>query len=315
MRLIGTLNKEPEALRFAAHLVTEGIQAHAEIDRDNWAIWVRDENRVVEAKGALDDFRRDPDAPVYRGAERAAESLRREETRRDEEAKKNIVNMGSKWKIGGVKRKKPLILTLIVISILVAMGSKMGNDRQGSVLRTLMFRDGQHENDFSVDWTTTEAKLIDISKGEVWRTITPIFIHFGGMHLIFNMIMVFQLGSLVEDRRGTVRMGLMVLTVAIVSNLFQALVPANLGGGVHFGGMSGVLYGIFGYLFIKSRWEPELGMRIPQSTVIILLGWMLLGFFGVLDQLLGGNIANWAHGIGFATGVVIAAVPIVLRSK
>ena len=81
------------------------------------------------------------------------------------------------------------------------------------------------------------------------------------------------------------------------------------------GGMSGVLYGIFGYLFIKSRWEPELGMRIPQSTVVILLAWMLLGFSGVLGDMIGVNMANWAHGIGFLTGVVIAAVPLVLRAK
>jgi GlpG protein len=107
----------------------------------------------------------------------------------------------------------------------------------------------------------------------------------------------------------------MVLTIAIVSNVVAALVPIDMGGSLRGGGMSGVLYGVFGYLFIKSRWEPELGMRIPQSTVIILLAWMLLGFTGVLDQLIGGHMGNWAHGIGFLTGVVIAAVPLVLRSK
>jgi GlpG protein len=315
MRLIGTLDKEPEAHRFTAHLVTEGIQAHAEFDSDSWAIWVRDENRIHEAKDALDDFRRDPDASVYQGAERAAEALLREETRRNEQAQRNVVTMRGKWKSGGAGRKKPLILTLIVISVVVAMGSNMGGDKQGSVLRTLMFRDVQNLNKPNVDWNTLDAKLINIKQGELWRTITPIFIHFGPMHLIFNMIMVYQLGSLVEDRRGTVRMALMVLTIAIVSNLFQALVPQDWGGGVYFGGMSGVLYGIFGYLFIKSRWEPELGMRIPQSTVVILILWMLLGFSGVLDELIGGNIANWAHGIGFITGVVIAAVPLALQSK
>ena len=92
--------------------------------------------------------------------------------------------------------KKPLILTLIVISVIVAMGSSMGEDRRGSVLRTLMFRDVQHENDRNVDWDTLDAKLIDIKGGEVWRSITPIFIHFSAMHLVFNMIMVYQLGSL-----------------------------------------------------------------------------------------------------------------------
>ena len=315
MRLIGTLDKEPEAHRFAAHLVTEGIQAHAELDRDSWAIWVRDENRVREAKDALDDFRRDPDASSYRGAERAAESLRREGIRRNEQAQKNVVIMRGKWKGGGVSRKKPLIMTLMIISVVVFLGSNMGMNKQGSVLRTLMFRDIQHENDRTVDWTTPEARLIDIKQGELWRVITPIFVHFSPMHLIFNMFMVYQLGSLVEDRRGTLMMALIVLAIAIVSNLFQALVPIRWEGGVNFGGMSGVLYGIFGYLFVKSRWEPELGMRIPQSTVVILILWMLLGIFGVLEEMLGLHIANWGHGIGFLTGVVIAAVPLVLRGK
>lgn len=315
MRLIGTLDKEPEAIRFAAHLVTEGIQAHAELENGSWAIWVRDENRVHEAKDALDDFRRDPDASKYRGAERAAEAVRREEIRRNELAQKNLHSMRGKWQRGGAGRKKPLIMTMIVISVIVAMGSNMGQDRQGSVLRTLMFRDAQHLNTPGIDWDSVDAKLIDIRRGELWRAITPIFIHFGAMHLVFNMIMVYQLGSLVEDRRGTLQIGLMVLAIAIVSNLFQALVPGQWGGSANFGGMSGVLYGIFGYLMIKSRYQPELGMRIPQSTVIILIAWMLLGFFNVLKEFMGLDVANWAHGIGFLTGVVIALVPLALRRE
>lgn len=313
MRLIGTLDKEPEAHRFTAHLVTEGIQALTELDHGNWAIWVRDENRVDEAKDALDDFRRDPNAARYRGAERAAEAVRREEIRRNEQARKNVQTMRGKWQSGG--RRKPLILTLIVISVLVAMGSNMGRDRQGSVLRTLLFIDIQHLNTPGIDWDSLDAKLIDLKRGQLWRAITPIFVHYGAMHLVFNMIMVYQLGSLVEDRRGTLRLGIMVLTIAIVSNLFQALVPFKWGGGMLGGGMSGVLYGIFGYLWIKSRYAPELGMYIPQSTVVILMAWMLMGFFNVLKDLMGLDVANWAHGIGFLTGVIIAAVPLALRRK
>ncbi len=314
MRLIGTLDKEPDAHRFAAHLLTAGIQAHAELDNGSWAIWVRDENRIREAKDALDDFRRDPAASRYRGAERAAETIRREEIRRNEEASRKIVSMRGKWKSGSGARKKPLVLTLIAISVIVAMGSSLGEDKRGAVLRTLLFVDIEHMNDRSIDWSTLDAKLIDIKQGEVWRTITPIFVHYGAMHLVFNMIMVYQLGSLVEDRRGSLRMALMVLTIAIVSNLFQALVPLAWGGGLLAGGMSGVLYGIFGYLWVKSSFQPELGMRIPQSTVIILMLWMFLGFSNAFASM-GIHMANWAHGIGFVTGVLIAAAPLALRGK
>jgi len=315
MRLIGTLDKEPEAHRFAAHLVTEGIQAHAEPDNGSWAIWVRDENRVVEAKDALDDFRRDPTSPVYRGAERAAEAVRREEVRRSEQARKNVQTMRGQWRTGSAGRKKPLIMTLIAISVVVALGSSMGNAEQGSVLRTLLFIDVQHFNAPDFDPNSLDGKLIDIKRGELWRTITPIFVHYGTMHLAFNMIMLYQLGSLVEDRQGTLRMGLMVLAIAVVSNLFQALVPVAWGGGLLGGGMSGVVYGIFGYLWIKSRYQPELGMRIPQSTVVILMAWMLLGIFNVLKEFLDMDIANWAHGIGFLVGVIIAAAPLAVRRR
>jgi len=315
MRLIGTLDKEPEANRFTAHLLTEGIQSHAELDNGSWAIWVRDENRVLEAKDALDDFRRDPTATAYRGVERAAEAVRREEVRRNEMARKNVVTMRGKWKGGGAARKKPLIMTLIVISVIVALGSSMGADQEGSVLRSLLFVDVELLKMPGVDWTSLDARLTNIKQGELWRTITPIFVHYGPMHLVFNMIMVYQLGSLVEDRRGTLRLGLMVLAIAIVSNLFQALVPIDWGGSPTAGGMSGVLYGIFGYLWVKSSCEPELGMRIPQSTVIILVVWMLLGIFNVLKLYLNMNIANWAHGIGFLTGVVIAGLPLLVRKK
>ncbi len=314
MRLIGTLEKEPEANRFAAFLVTQGIQAHAEADAGRWAIWVRDENRIQDAKEALSEFRRDPTADAYRGVERTAESIRREEIRRNEEIQRKFVSMRGKWKRGGTGRKKPIILTLIAISVVVAMGSSLGQDRRGSVMRALLFVDIEHMNDPSIDWSTLDAKLIDIKQGEVWRTITPIFVHYGAMHLVFNMIMTYQLGSLVEDRRGSLRMALMVLAIAIVSNLFQALVPNQWGGGLLAGGMSGVLYGIFGYLWVKSSFQPELGMRIPQSTVIILVLWMLLGFSNAFASV-GINIANWAHGIGFLTGVVIAAAPLALRTR
>ena len=44
MRQVGSLSSEADAHRFAAYLVTQGVEAHAEEDGDAWAIWVRDEN-------------------------------------------------------------------------------------------------------------------------------------------------------------------------------------------------------------------------------------------------------------------------------
>ena len=46
-----------------------------------------------------------------------------------------------------------------------------------------------------------------LAKGELWRVITPIFGHFDGLHLIFNMIMFFQFGALIESLKGTAWLG------------------------------------------------------------------------------------------------------------
>ena len=61
MRQIGSLPQERDAQRFAAYLVTLGIDSHAEQDSDEWAIWVRDENRIDEAREEFESISRRPE--------------------------------------------------------------------------------------------------------------------------------------------------------------------------------------------------------------------------------------------------------------
>jgi GlpG protein len=68
-----------------------------------------------------------------------------------------------------------------------------------------------------------------------------------------------------------------------------------------FGGMSGVLYGLFGFAWMKSRFDPQSGFYISPSTVTWLMGWYVLCMLGVF-----GGVANWAHGFGLFSGVLFA---------
>ena len=115
MRQIGSLTKQLDAERFAAYLVTQGIHAHSEADGDEWAVWVRDENQVAEAKEALEDYRRNPERSTYRGVERAAENLLREEAQKRDAARKNVVEMRGRWGRAGSNRRRPLTITIIVL--------------------------------------------------------------------------------------------------------------------------------------------------------------------------------------------------------
>jgi GlpG protein len=310
MRQIGRLDLEREAERFAAYLVTQGIEAHAEEDGDGFAIWVRDENRIDEARKAFNDFRYEPDNSRYHGAERAAESIRREEVQKRLEAQKNLIEMRGRWKSAHPPQKAPLTFTLIALSVLVTLFGGFGRAGQGDNKKGFGATINQELSFVSDrDYTKSESDpLGSIEKGELWRTITPIFIHLAPLHLIFNMIMFFQFGRLLESMYGTARFAVAVLVIAILSNVAQAVFPASLGGYPFFGGMSGVVYGLFGYAWVRSVFDPSSGFRLSQVTIIVLMGWLFLCMTPAV-----GRVANVAHVVGLIAGAAFAYLSLLLR--
>ncbi len=76
--------------------------------------------------------------------------------------------------------------------------------------------------------------------------------------------------------------------------------------------MSGVIYGLFGYVWMKSKFDPHAKMFIPPSTVVLLLAWLLLCWSGVLDKSIG-QVANWAHTVGLIIGIIIGLAPVAWR--
>ncbi len=306
MRQIGSLPHERDAQRFAAYLVTQGIDAQAEPDSDNWVIWARDENRIDQAREEFDIFRVDPNDDRYRGAEREAEKIRRETVQRRQAAQKNVVEMRGRWKSPNlVARHAPLTATMIALSILVTLFGGFGRATKGiggTINRELFFVDGK---DYLL---SNHNPLASVAKGELWRAITPIFIHLEVLHLVFNMIMFFQFGRLAEATRGTVWFAVAVLLIAVASNVAQAVAPDTLGGSPMFGGMSGVVYGLFGYVWMKSIFDPQSGFRLSQMTVIILMGWLVLCMTGKM-----GNVANVAHVVGLVAGAAFGYLPAMVR--
>jgi GlpG protein len=317
MRQIGILPSQRDAERFAAWLATQNIDAQTEPDGAGWAIWVRDEDLVPQARQALAEFQANPAAEKFQTARRRPT----ENAAAPPRPAPSVIVMRDRWQQHpGEVRRSPMVLLMILTTVLVAIltyDDTFGEGRRGrpgAALRTLLFCDPLQP----IAPNGTFDVWANVRKGEVWRLVTPIFIHFGWVHLILNMLWLHSFGGPVEDRRGSLFFLAMVLVVAVVSNAAQAVETAWRGSAL-FGGMSGVDYGLLGYVVVKSRTDPRERYFVAPGTTFIALLWLVLcilreipPFSDVLARSIP-PIANSAHVAGLIAGAALAWLPLPLR--
>lgn len=153
------------------------------------------------------------------------------------------------------------------------------------------------------DFTTTQlVPLADsLAAGELWRLLTPIFLHFGIFHVLFNSLWMWDLGRRLEYLMGTWSFLLFVVITGIASNLAQFLWS-----GPMFGGMSGVVYALVGFIAVRQRIAPHPLVAVPPALIGFMLFLLVLCMTGVVDYFISGSVANAAHLGGLVAGVVYA---------
>lgn len=146
--------------------------------------------------------------------------------------------------------------------------------------------------------------LETLQEGEWWRLWTPIFLHFGILHLVFNALWLWEFGRRIEMQQGAWRLLLLVLIIGLGSNCTQYFFANN----IIFGGMSGVVYGLVGYCWGWSLVRPQQDFGIPKVLVYVMLGLMVLALTGIFSLFGFGAVANAAHFSGFLIGLVVGLV-------
>ena len=137
--------------------------------------------------------------------------------------------------------------------------------------------------------------------GQYWRLITPVFLHFGFLHIVFNSLWLWELGGRVEQVMGHVNMFMLFLVIAIVSNVSQFA----FGGVGLFGGMSGVVYGLLGFSWVAPLLQPSWRIQPSKGIMLFMVGWLVACMVGVVEVLGFGAIANAAHVGGLLCGAVL----------
>ena len=171
-----------------------------------------------------------------------------------------------------------IVVGCVLTSLLTSLGSNTAR------LEPLMI------SHFPAIWPDT---LLEVRHGEIWRLITPIFIHFGFAHIGLNMLAAMNLGDPLERVEGTGFYLIFCGVIAVCSNLGQYLIS----GSPNFGGFSGVIFGMFGYIWLRGRCDPFYLLRLNRSAVYTTLVWFFFCFTGIFP------IANYAHAVGLVIGV------------
>jgi GlpG protein len=298
LRQIGTLPEEREARYLADHLLTLGVTTQLRPESGGWGVWVLDENRLPQARQEFEDYRNRPDDMRFRAAARTAETIRREAKRIEAEHRKNSRKVTDTWDRTPFRRR-PLTVILVALSVFVFLLLQRPRTR-AIVIDKLAFTSPIPKVDVQGQERPDPLGIDDIAHGELWRLITPIFLHADLPHIVFNMWWLISLGTVIETRRGTKLFAALVVFSAIASNVGEYVYDMkSLGHPVLFGGMSGVNYALFGYVWMKGRHEPEQGMILHPITVQSMLFWLVICMTGAV-----GDIANAAHVVGIVAGML-----------
>ena len=183
--------------------------------------------------------------------------------------------------------QNPITMVLIVVCLTVAAISSLGT----AVSRVdFMFYP-------LIDSSSLSALLGDInSLGIAFGTLAPMFLHFGELHLVFNLLWLWYFGKQLESLQPAGMFIVLVVLTSFVSNTTQYMaIEYN-----NFGGMSGVVYGLLGYTWIIHSLMPRSYLLINTNMFIFFVIALVL-----MEVIASSWIATAAHVGGLVSGVAI----------
>lgn len=138
--------------------------------------------------------------------------------------------------------------------------------------------------------------------GQWWRLASAMFLHFGALHLLFNMWALWDAGQLVERMYGHVRFISIYLLSGVFGNLVSLVFQGN---SAVSGGASGAIFGIYGALLVN-LWLNRFEINIREFRLLF-WGALVFSIATILFGFIITGIDNAAHIGGFFAGILSSA--------
>lgn len=135
--------------------------------------------------------------------------------------------------------------------------------------------------------------------GQWWRLLTSVFLHGGLLHLIFNAVVLANIGIFLEPLLGRVSFAIVYLATGILASLTSLMFNY----GVVSVGASGAIFGMYGFflaLLTTKLFKPAFRTAFLKNTLGFIVLNIAIGFFGPID--------NAAHMGGLVSGFILGYV-------
>ena len=158
---------------------------------------------------------------------------------------------------------------------------------------------GQNGGTLFVDWALIgqaigpDGSLIGVAEGEWWRMLTAAFLHGGIIHLGLNMLMLWWIGTPMEEAIGRARY-LALYVVSALAGSAGALLLTEAGRPTV--GASGAIFGLLGAALVLER-QRNYVLGGSALSIIVL---NLILTFAVPNISVGGHLGGLAGGAGVA---------------
>jgi len=266
MKQLLVINDARLAQSLADYLSSRGMHCELTQSEVGITVWLADESRSGEAEPEVKRFLKEPYHPRYAEASWQSGTPN---SRIDYSAGHHSLTAHFLMQAGPVTLLVMALCTCLFILQLIGL----------NLYASLSF----HQD------------VSQLSGWQIWRFVTPAFLHFSALHLIFNLMWWWYLAGLVERQLGTSKLLTLLLVGAVIPNLLEFLLS-----GPDFGGLSAVVNTLVGYCWIVGRMKPDGEVKLQDGIFIFMVVWLAIGFSG----LLGNNLANVAHLSGLAIGLL-----------
>ncbi len=271
---------EVNLLRFSQFMQSQGVAHRINEESGKQVIWVQGEQQAALIREAL-----------------ASWSFEQDSTLENDAAHHTLALFSPEKATAQLLRafgRAPVSFLLIIACLLVALVSYLGAETQRVAFLFYPVLD-------SSGFFPLLASMDSPTK--VLRTFAPMLLHFGELHIAFNMMWLWYFGRQLESAHPRWLYIVLILLCSFVGNTAQYLYS----GYNNFGGMSGVVYGLVGYTWVVHAFMPRSQLLINNRMFVVFVIALI-----AMEILASSWIASAAHVGGLLAGVAMGAGVVVL---